>query len=188
MRHFRNTFTTLRALLCCSVAISLLFTAGQLSAQQAGTPVDEDLSVAQQLQQLKKQVIGLNRDLFVLEEDLLFPSSTQVMVYLSMDVGTYFNLDSVEVKIDDETVTQYLYTNKQITALFKGGVQRLHVGNISQGEHQISAFFTGVGPQNRPYKRATTFTFNKDADAKALELSIVDSSTKQQPEFTVVEL
>lgn len=188
MRHFRNTFTKFRALLCCFVAIALLFTAGQLSAQQTDTSIGEKLSVAEQLQQLRKQVIGLNRDLFVLEEDLLFPSSTQVMVYLSMDVGAYFNLDSVELKIDDETVTQYLYTEKQITALFRGGVQRLHVGNIAQGEHQISAFFTGVGPQNRPYKRATTFTFNKDADAKALELSIIDSSTKHQPEFTVVEL
>ena len=188
MRHFRNTFSKFRTLLCCSVAIGFLFAASQLGAQQADVDADEKLSVAKQLQQLKKQVIGLNRDLFVLEEDLLFPSSTQVMVYLSMDVGTYFNLDSVELKIDDETVTQYLYTKKQITSLFRGGVQRLHVGNIAQGEHQISAFFTGVGPQNRPYKRATTFTFNKDADAKALELSIVDSSTKQQPEFTVVEL
>lgn len=105
-----------------------------------------------------------------------------------MDVGTYFELDSVELKIDNETVTQYLYTEKQTMALYRGGVQRLHVGNIAQGEHNITAFFNGVGPQDRPYTRATSFTFNKDADAKALEFSIVDSTTKQQPEFTVVEL
>ena len=192
MRHFRSTFSQfnrkLSALCCGSVAITLLFGAGQLNAQQADTSAAETLSVAQQLQQLRKQVIGLNRDLFVLEEDLLFPSSTQVVVYLAMDVGTYFELDSVELKIDNETVTQYLYTEKQTMALYRGGVQRLHVGNIAQGEHNITAFFNGVGPQDRPYTRATSFTFNKDADAKALEFSIVDSTTKQQPEFTVVEL
>jgi hypothetical protein len=156
-----------------------------LAEQASGS---EELSVAEQLQQLKRQVISLNRDLFVLEEDLLYPSSTQVAVYLSMDVGEYFKLDAVEIKIDDKDATSYLYTAKQIDALFRGGVQRLYVGNVSQGEHRISAFFTGIGPQNRPYKRATTALFNKDADAKALELAIKDSSAKQQPEFSVVEL
>ena len=188
MRHFRNTFTKFRALLCCSVAISLLFTAGQISAQQTDTSTAETLSVAQQLQQLKKQVIGLNRDLFVLEEDLLFPSSTQVMVYLSMDVGTYFNLDAVELKIDDKAVTHHLYTQKQIQALFKGGVQKLHIDNLAQGEHQLSAFFIGKGPQDREYKRATNITFTKTAQAKSLELSIIDSSIKQQPVFEAIEL
>lgn len=149
---------------------------------------DDGESIAKQLQKLKREVIALNRDLFVLEEDLLFPSSTQVAVYLSMDVGTYFKLDSVELKIDDEVVTSYLYTDRQIDALYRGGVQRLHIGNLSQGEHQISAFFVGIGPENREYKRATSFTFNKTADSKALELTITDSTSKQQPKFAVVEL
>ena len=149
---------------------------------------DDGESIAKQLQKLKREVIALNRDLFVLEEDLLFPSSTQVAVYLSMDVGTYFKLDSVELKIDDEVVTSYLYTDRQIDALYRGGVQRLHIGNLSQGEHQISAFFVGLGPESREYKRATSFTFNKAADSKALELTITDSTSKQQPTFTVVEL
>jgi len=137
---------------------------------------DDGESIAKQLQKLKREVIALNRDLFVLEEDLLFPSSTQVAVYLSMDVGTYFKLDSVELKIDDEVVTSYLYTDRQIDALYRGGVQRLHIGNLSQGEHQISAFFVGIGPENREYKRATSFTFNKIVDSKALELNITDST------------
>lgn len=164
-------------------AFSLTFTAVVVAQD-----TDQTQSIASQLQQLKRQVIALNRDLFVLEEDLLFPSSTQVVVYLSVDVGTYFKLDSVELKVDNQTVTQYLYTERQTEALYRGGVQRLHIGNLAQGDHQISAFFIGIGPEDREYKRATTFTFNKDADAKALELKITDSSSKQQPEFTVVEL
>ena len=145
-------------------------------------------TVAEQLQQLRKEVVSLNRDLFVLEEDLLFPSSTQLVVYLSMDVGAYFNLDAVEVRINDKVVTYHLYTEKQIQALFKGGVQKLHIDNLAQGEHQLSAFFIGKGPQDREYKRATSFTFTKTAEAKSLELSIIDSSVKQQPVFEAVEL
>lgn len=149
---------------------------------------EQQSQVADQLQALKKEVIALNRDLFVLEEDLLFPSSTQVAVYISMDVGEYFKLDALELKIDDKSVTSHLYTASQVDALYRGGVQKLYVGNLAQGEHQISAFFTGIGPENRPYKRATSFVFNKESDAKSLELSITDSSAKQQPEFSVVEL
>jgi hypothetical protein len=152
------------------------------------TKAGEPESIAKQLQQLKRQVIALNRDLFVLEEDLLFPSSTQVVVYLSMDVGTYFKLDSVALKIDNQTVTQYLYTDRQVDALYRGGVQRLHIGNLAQGEHQISAFFIGLGPEDREYKRAATLSFEKGADAKVLELTVTDSSIKQQPEFAVLEL
>ncbi|WP_299079829.1 hypothetical protein [uncultured Paraglaciecola sp.] len=158
----------------------------QVNAQQNEQASQK--TVTEQLQQLRKEVIALNRDLFVLEEDLLFPSSTQVVVYLSMDIGTYFNLDAVELRIDDKVVTYHLYTEKQVQALFKGGVQKLHIDNLAQGEHEISAFFIGNGPQNREYKRATSTTFTKTADAKALELSIVDSSVKQQPIFEAVEL
>jgi hypothetical protein len=42
-------------------------------------------------------VIDLNRDLFVLEEELLFPANTQVAVFVSMDVGDFFALDSISL-------------------------------------------------------------------------------------------
>ena len=119
----------------------------------------------------------------ILEEDLLFPSSTQVAVYLSLDVGTYFGLDSVELRIDDELATHYLYTERQVNALERGGVQRLYLGNINQGKHQLTAFFVGIGPENRPYKRAVSLTFDKSEEPQAIELTISDSSSKHQPEF-----
>jgi hypothetical protein len=169
----------------CLLSISLNVNAQQ-NEPLAEQPIDT--TVTEQLQQLRKEVVALNRDLFVLEEDLLFPSSTQVVVYLSMDVGAYFNLDAVELKIDDKVVTYHLYTEKQIQALFKGGVQKLHIDNLAQGEHQLTAFFIGKGPQDREYKRATSITFTKTAEAKSLELSIIDSSLKQQPVFEAIEL
>jgi hypothetical protein len=169
----------------CLLSISLNVNA-QKNEPLAEQPIDT--TVTEQLQQLRKEVVALNRDLFVLEEDLLFPSSTQVVVYLSMDVGAYFNLDAVELKIDDKVVTYHLYTEKQIQALFKGGVQKLHIDNLAQGKHQLTAFFIGKGPQDREYKRATSITFTKTAEAKSLELSIIDSSLKQQPVFEAIEL
>ena len=118
----------------------------------------------------------------------MFPSSSQLAVYLSVDVGTFFTLDAVELKIDDEVATHYLYTERQINALHRGGVQRLYLGNIPQGEHKLTAFFVGIGPENRPYKRAVSIQFEKDDDPQAVELQIVDSPAKQQPEFSAVVL
>ena len=169
------------------IMLVMLFTAITLTVASFSAKAQE-VPLTTQIESLKKALIELNRDLFILEEDLLFPSSTQVAVYLSVDVGTYFSLDAVELKIDNDTVTHYLYTEKQINALHRGGVQRLYMGNVSQGTHELTAFFIGYGPENREYKRAVTLTFEKEDDAQAVELKIIDSSAKHQPEFTAVVL
>ncbi|MCF6211021.1 MAG: AraC family transcriptional regulator [Gammaproteobacteria bacterium] len=139
------------------------------------------------MQDLKKQAKALNRDLFILEEELLFPSNTQLAVFLSIDVGSYFRLDSVQLKIDDKEVANHLYTRRELDALQRGGVQRLWLGNVKSGEHELIATFTGPGPNNRDYRRATTVKFKKGAAAKFMELKIRDVTAKLQPEFVVRE-
>jgi len=137
------------------------------------------------VQDLKSDVIKLNRDLLVLEEELLFPANTQIVLFVSMDVGKLFDLDSVQVKIDDKLVANYLYTPMEVSALHRGGVQRLYLGNLRAGEHELVAFFTGGGPHARDYKRAATVKFTKDTQAKYVELRILDSTAKLQPEFDI---
>jgi hypothetical protein len=139
----------------------------------------------QEVQGLKKDVIDLNKDLFVLEEELLFPANTQVALYVSMDVGTFFALDSVTVKIDNKEVKNYLYTAREADALLKGGVQQIYLGNLKVGKHELVAFFTGKGPAERDYKRGATLNFDKGVGAKYLELKITDRVAKHQPEFTI---
>jgi hypothetical protein len=137
------------------------------------------------IQDVKSDVIRLNRDLLVLEEELLFPANTQVALFVSMDVGKLFSLDSVQIKLDDKIVTNYLYTPLEVQALHRGGVQRVYLGNLRAGEHEIVAFFTGKGPHERDYKRGATVKFDKSTDPKYIELQIKDSTGKLQPEFEV---
>jgi hypothetical protein len=139
----------------------------------------------QEIQGLKKDVVDLNKDLFVLEEELLFPANTQVAVFLSMDVGDFFSLDSVQLKIDQKEVINYLYTPREVDALLKGGVQRLYVGNLKVGPHELVAFFNGKGPSDRAYKRGASLRFEKGVGAKYLELKIDDRQRKLQPEFEI---
>lgn len=156
-----------------------------VGAEPASDSSEQPLSA--KVEALKQDVIKLNRDLFILEEDLLFPASTQVAVFLSMDIGEFFQLDAVELKLNDETVTSYLYTQRQVKALKRGGIQRLYVGNLKQGEHELIAVFTGYGPDGREYRRGASLVFEKDTDAKKLELQIRDSKATYQPEFNVLE-
>jgi hypothetical protein len=139
----------------------------------------------QDVQGMKKDVIDLNKDLFVLQEELLFPANTQVAVYVSMDVGAFFALDSVTLKIDNKEVKNYLYTAREAEALLKGGVQEIYLGNLKVGKHELVAFFTGKGPVERDYKRGATLNFDKGVGAKYLELKITDRVPKHQPEFKI---
>jgi len=104
-----------------------------------------------------------------------------------MDVGSFFALDSVTLKLDDKEVSNYLYTEREATALLKGGVQRLYLGNLKVGNHELVAFFSGKGPHERDYRRGATLTFEKGVGAKYVELRISDRETRQQPEFMIKE-
>ncbi len=153
--------------------------------QNAGAPSNELRSLDSQIQSLKKEVLDLNRDLFLLEEELLFPSNTQVSVFLSLDTGKLFQLDSVQIRLDDKIVANHLYTKREIEALKRGGVQRIYTGNLPSGKHEIVAYYTGIGPNNRTYKQGSTTIIDKSSSAQYIELKISDDSVKQQPAFEV---
>lgn len=156
---------------------------GMAEAQSAGQfrSLDEDV------QSLKKEVLDLNRDLFLLEEELLFPANSQVAFFISMDVGEYFELDSVSLQIDGKEVANYLYTEREAGALLRGGVHRVHMENLKVGDHELIAVFIGKGPHVRDYRRGATMTFNKGIGAKYVEMEITDRAAKQQPEFIIKE-
>ncbi|MFO1408436.1 MAG: hypothetical protein U1F08_13030 [Steroidobacteraceae bacterium] len=193
----------LRAVFLCSLLVAGgLMVAGATRADDAVAPVADATAPApadpaaadpaaatrgvdQDVQALKKELVALNRDLFKLEEEILYPASTQVAVFLSVNTGTFFQLDSVTLKLDDKEVANYLYTTREIEALHRGGVQKLYIGNLKAGPHELVAFFTGKGPHDVDYRRGATLTFDKTVGAKYVELRITDKASAMQPEFVV---
>lgn len=168
-----------------------LSTLGLLLIFSVSCPLRAQESVQQskltpEVESLKQSALELNRDLLILEEELLYPPSNQVAIYVSMDIGYFFNLDAVRVEIDNQLVASELYTDKQVNALFRGGVQRLYIGNLKTGEHEVSAFFTGRGPQ-QDYKRGAKLMVSKNENPLVLELKIVDSTAQLQPTFAIKE-
>jgi hypothetical protein len=177
--------TSTKAMLLTLWTLAAFVAMAQAEAQDAPAPAAERPALDAEVQELRREVVDLNRDLFMLEEDLLFPASTQIAVFVSMDIGTFFALDSVQVKVDDKEVANYLYTARELEALRRGGVHRIWLGNLKAGEHEIVAFFTGQGTHERDYKRGATLTVEKGVGAKYVELKISDRLRKLQPEFVV---
>lgn len=187
-----------QGVLLLAVAGSLFFSAASFAelgeseqpskGQQLSTPENVPVSTAsldKSLQSLKRDALKLNRELLILKEELQFPANTQVGVFLSVDVGEFFSLDAVNVELDGKDISAHLYTAKQLDALKRGAIQKLHVGNVKAGSHELVAVFTGRGPKGRDYRRATSYKFDKGSSAKYLELQIVDSDRLNQPEFHV---
>lgn len=157
------------SLLCIQVTFSF--------AQEADSLLNEEIV------DLKKQVISLNKTLFILEEELLFPSNTQLSVFISMKDTALFDLDAVKILIDDKQVTSHLYTDKEIDVLRRGGVQKIYIGNVVSGEHEIVALYTGKGPHQREFKRGSVIKIDKTDDPLFIEFKIEDNESKQQAIF-----
>ena len=159
--------------------------ATETDAESLDEDVSEGTSLDTDIEALKKEVLSLNRDLFILEEDLLFPSNTQFSVFLSMNAGALFSLDSIQLKINDKNIANHLYTERELAALKRGGVQRLYIGNLPSGEHEIIIIFTGVGPKGRDYRLGESVVIEKTTEPQFVEFMIADDTGKEQPQFDV---
>lgn len=146
---------------------------------------DETAGRPAPVENLKRQLLDINRELFKLEQDILFPESSQLTVFVSLDVGRFFTLDSVKLVLDDEVVAQYLYTQRELAALRQGGVHQLFKGNLGKGAHEIVAFVVGQGPEGRDYKLGGEAIITKTTGPKFVELRIRDAEARQQPQVLI---
>lgn len=157
------------------LALALLFVCGLAApfgalAQDVNT--DEMRSLDERVQSIKSDVLEIAAELTQLEEKLLYPSSTQVAVFVSMAKGYDGDLDSVEIRIDGEAVAHHIYTYKEVDALGKGGVQRVYTGNLSTGDHQLVVSVKAALQGGREVVEQRTFTISKEATPKLVDLHL----------------
>jgi hypothetical protein len=126
----------------------------------------------EQVQEIKGDVLSIAAELNQLEEKLLYPSNTQVAVFVSLAGEEIFRLDSVEIELDGKPVSHHLYTFKELEALQKGGVQRIYTGNIRSGEHDLQVFVLGQAGGGNDFKRSEQFTVNKGVGPRIVEISL----------------
>lgn len=130
----------------------------------------------EQVQEVKSDVLSISAELSQLEEKLLYPSDTHFAVFVQLAKGDTLRLDSVELRVDGQLGAHYLYSFKELEALQKGGVQRLHTGNIASGQHQLEVIAKGKLASGEDYSRNETIAFAKEIKPKLLGLTVAGDS------------
>ena len=162
------------------VPLIIFFSSLSVSLQAAEVTKEQIKGLDEQVQDIKKDVLELTSELSRLEEKLLFPSNTQVSLFVSLTGDEGFVLDSMQIKMDNKVVAQHLYTYKEVEALKFGGVQRIYTGNIKTGDHALVASFIGRSKSGNEYQRSENFTVTKAVGPKFVEIKIGGSSASDQ--------
>jgi len=131
----------------------------------------------EQVQEVKSDVLAIAAELNRLEEKLLYPSGTEVAVFVALPKGEPMRLDAVRIQIDGHLVAHYIYSFKELEALRKGGVQRIYVGNVATGDHQIEVTVDGKLDSGADFNRTERFTFRKEVKPKLVGLTLASGST-----------
>ncbi|WP_250458915.1 hypothetical protein [Microbulbifer litoralis] len=155
----------------------MLLTSACFAQSTGSVSRDEIRGLDEQIQDVKKDVIGLTAELSQLEEKLLFPSNTQVSFFVSTADAETFNLESVELKLDSEVVAHHLYTFREIEALQKGGVQKIFTGNVQAGNHPLEVSFIGKSASGREYRATASYQVEKQVGPKFVEIKIAGTES-----------
>lgn len=131
----------------------------------------------EQVQEIKADVLAIAAELSQLEERLLFPSNTQVAVFVSLAKGETYRLDAVQLQIAGRPVAHHIYSFKELEALQKGGVQRLYTGNVSTGQHELQVAVSGKLPSGRDFSHSETFRFTKGVEPKLVGITLGGADT-----------
>ena len=134
-------------------------------------------SLDEQVQEIKSDVLDISAQLSRLEEKLLYPSNTQVALFVSLPKGETSRLDSVRIQIDGEPVAHHIYSFKELEALKKGGVQRIYTGNVSTGEHQLEVSVGGKLPGGSDFSGTQSFSFTKEVEPKLIGLELAGQAS-----------
>jgi hypothetical protein len=135
----------------------------------------------EQVQDIKTDVLGIAAELNLLEEKLLYPSGTQLAVFVALAQGDSVRLDAVQLQIDGELVAHYIYSFKELEALRKGGVQRLYVGNLPTGTHMLEVSVDGKLEGGADYSHTGQFSFDKGVGPKLVGLTVSGPGSGQAP-------
>jgi hypothetical protein len=174
-----NIRRTSVALLLCTLALPLR--AGSDQGGEKQNDQQQMRGLDEEVQEIKSDVLRITEELRRLEEKLLYPSGTQVAIFVALAKGDPMRLDAVRLQIDGQLVAHYIYSAKELEALRKGGVQRIYVGNVATGDHQLEVLVDGKIEGAADFSRTEHFTFRKEVKPKLVGLTLAGPNTGNAP-------
>lgn len=161
-------------------ALILLLSMGLMNAVDAQDISGQDMkSLDGQVQEIKSDVLSIASELGNLEERLLYPSNTQLAIFVAMVDDSDFRLDAVKIEIDGELATHHIYSFNELEALQKGGVQRAYTGNVMTGDHELLVTVIGKHDNGKDFSASNSFAFSKGVKPKALGITLAEPGLGQ---------
>jgi len=164
-----------------NIALGLLLSLCSVPGWAQNSDRQQMKGLDEQVQEIKSDVLSIAAELSRLEEKLLYPSGTQIAVFVALSEGDPMRLDAVRIQIDGQLVAHYIYSFKELEALRKGGVQRIYVGNVPTGDHQLEVVFDGKLEGGADYSRTGQFTFRKGVEPKLVGLTLAGPDSGRAP-------
>ena len=135
----------------------------------------EDMkSLDGQVQEIKSDVLNIASELSNLEERLLYPSNTQLAIFVALVDDEDFRLDAVKIEINGELATHHIYSFNELEALQKGGVQRAYTGNVMTGNHELLVTVIGKHDNGKDFTTSSSFAFAKGVKPKTLGITLAE--------------
>ncbi len=153
----------------CTAVLVLGWTVALAAAEPSA---QEMRSLDEQVQEIKTDVLAIAAELSTLEEQLLYPSTSQVAIFVSLDRPDAFRLDAIRLAIDGELAAHHIYSFKELDALASGGVQRIYTGNLPGGAHELEVTVLGKLPSGKDYSQTEQFSFEKRIDPRLLGIAL----------------
>jgi len=127
----------------------------------------------------------IKNEITELQEILFKPEKSQLAILVSVNTKSEFKLESISFYLDAKKTKTYLYTERESNALVSNAMQKIYVGNISEGEHTIKAEFSAIGVNKKIYNISTTSKFTKTNTTKFVELKISKSEQQDLPVLNI---
>ena len=182
LQRQRRRHASVRALvLGVTLLLALLFLLGATPSRAEGTERQQMKGLDEQVQEIKSDVLEIAAELGRLEEKLLYPSNTQVAVFVALAPQDASRFDAVRIQIDGQAVAHYIYSFKELDALRRGGVQRLYVGNLPTGDHRIDVQVDGKAQGGADFSHTGQFTFSKGVEPRLVGLTLAGPDSGRAP-------
>jgi len=151
-----------------------------------GTSVAADDGVSEQLTHLKSQALSAQRDFGLLKRELAH-SPEQLLVYLSVDIDTRFELVEATLTINERAFKRHHFDEMELGALQKGGNQLFLNTKLPSGNHRVTIEVTAKDQHQKVFKQEQSVDLKKSESTKIVSVHLLDNLSAQRYRFGINE-
>lgn len=140
-----------------------------------------------EVEKILDEVVTLGADMAVLEEARELSPKTQLLVLVSIDPSSFFQMEAIQLQIDGQTASFHQYSEEELKALSQGGSHRLFWDNVPAGRHQLTALLMGRVPKDPDFQREAALVIISGVGRRVVELRVATGKNQAFPEMSIKE-